>query len=96
MRNKDESFESWEGIIRVVNKMWNTSKVMHWDSDVKVHTNCWNFISMWKEKMSLLNYYYSKGLSISFLYVLECSLHVGYKWVLENLSMTRDKILGGG
>ena len=35
-----------------------------------------------------------KELSISSLFVLECSFHSGYKWVLANLSMTRGKIEG--
>ena len=37
---------------------------------------------------------YCRGFPISFLHVLECSFHVGYKWVLANVSMTCG-IFGG-
>ena len=38
---------------------------------------------------------YIIGLSISSLFVLEYSFHVGYKWVLVNANLTSSKIWGG-
>ena len=39
-----------------------------------------------------MNYY--RELPISSLHVLECSFHVGYKWLMVNVSTTRDNCEG--
>ena len=35
---------------------------------------------------------YPRGLPISSLHVLECSFHVGHKWAMASMIMTRGKI----
>ena len=48
-----------------------------------------------KGKRERGNYHiYCRGFPISSVYVLECSFHVGYKWVLANVSMTCGKFGG--
>ena len=41
---------------------------------------------------SYLEHGHRRELYISSLHVLECSFWVGYKWVLTNVNMTRDKV----
>jgi hypothetical protein len=40
------------------------------------------------QQKEILNYEYCRGLHVSYVHVLECTFHVGYKLVVANVSMT--------